>query len=757
MTSNRFHERLARQAAERIRAASTSALAEAAIAMAMPVFPCLANKAPATGAGGFKNATADADAIRAAFANPSAAMIGVPTGSISGWAVIDVDVKNGARGKEWLDANQHRLPRTRTHTTQSGGWHLIFRMPGHPLPTSISKLAPGIDVKADGGYIIVPPSPGYIVVPADTELADLPQWLIDALAPSEPIQRSPAPRHATEHGGTPYGLKALREECDAIARAPFGQQESTLNSSALKIGALVTGGELEEDVAMSELLAAARSIPSQPGRTPWRAAELERKVRRGFQDGKREPRSAPPIASATPDYMDCIQPLMDKLRENQAKKAAKPLPLPEGILQAGGVLEDLVNECTRTAIRPQPFLALGAAISAVGALAGRRYRGPSDLRTNIYVAAIGESGCGKDHAPELIKRTINDAGLDRYLGGETIASGAAVLASLEQHPARLFILDEIGMFLRTITAKGAPGHKIDIWSELMKLYSRAKGTYNGTEYANQKDRKRVNLQAPHCAVYGMTTPSTFWSALEGGAMTDGSLARWLIFVTDDNRPDRNRSPRIITPDDRIMDSLKAIAEGVPDHSFGGNIAGASHMMSSVPMEPYTVPMSPNAEALHWKHLEDDEDAWARKVEGTPQAAIVNRLGENAQKLALVRAISINPQAPVMHPDDIEWGWTLALHCARSMTKDASMQIADNEYERKLNKALKIIGAHGPISSSEMIGRGFKMAERERTEILRTLVEGNLVHALEVAPKGPGRHTVRYILSQEISDGNSSTS
>ena len=79
----------------------------------------------------------------------------------------------------------------------------------------------------------------------------------------------------------------------------------------------------------------------------------------------------------------------------------------------------------------------------------------------------------------------------------------------------------------------------------MKLYSRAKGVYRGTEYANKKDAPRVDIHQPSRLKLWPTTPSTFWKALEGGAMMDGSLARFLVFVTDqDRRPGRNRAAGI---------------------------------------------------------------------------------------------------------------------------------------------------------------------------------------------------------------------
>ena len=240
-------------------------------------------------------------------------------------------------------------------------------------------------------------------------------------------------------------------------------------------------------------------------------------------------------------------------------------PVPAGVFDVEGVLRLLLDGCNGTAIRPQPFLALGAAICAVGVLAGRRYRTATNLRTNIYAAAIADSGGGKDHAAECVRQALADAGLDRYLGGEGLASGAGLLASLQQHPARLFVVDELGLFLNGVTGRRVPAHKGEVWAELLRLYSRAKGTYRGTEYADAAKRARVDLQQPHACFYGTTTPSTFWAALEGGAMTDGSLARFLVFLTDQNYPARNRRPGLWTTPGDLADGLRAIAAGAAGH------------------------------------------------------------------------------------------------------------------------------------------------------------------------------------------------
>ena len=425
-----------------------------------------------------------------------------------------------------------------------------------------------------------------------------------------------------------------------------------------------------------------------------------------------------------------------KLNASQAKQQAAPLPVPAAILQPGGVLQMLVDECVRSALRPQPFLALGAAICAVGALAGRQYRTRTDLRTNIYIAAVAESGGGKDHAPEVIRRCFDLAKLDRYLGGENLASGRGMVSALEQHPVRLFQIDEFGLFLNSVAGSKAPTHKAEIWSELMKLYSRAKGVHRGTEYANKKDAPRVDIHQPCVCFYGTTTPSTFWKALEGGAMMDGSLARFLVFVTDTDRPDRNRAAGIINPPAPLLEALTAITRGQGDPLPPGNLPDV-HVVPMTAAEepmPFTVPMTGAAEALHEQKLAE-EDSWAKRVAGTPQAAIVNRLAENATKLALICAISRDPAHPTITELEIDWGWALAEHCTRALLRDAGRFLADSEFEKRLNKAINIIGKHGPCSRRDMFHKGLKLAEREFRDVINALVTHGVV--IETLPPAAG--------------------
>ena len=126
----------------------------------IPVFPCEpGGKRPLT-YNGFWEATTDMRRIKAWWDRWPAANVGVPTGKRSGLLVLDIDLRDG--GPESLIALEREngpLPRTARARTGGGGVHVFFRYPAEKeVRNSAGWLGPGLDVRGEGGYVVVPPS-----------------------------------------------------------------------------------------------------------------------------------------------------------------------------------------------------------------------------------------------------------------------------------------------------------------------------------------------------------------------------------------------------------------------------------------------------------------------------------------------------------------------------------------------------------------------------------------------------------------------
>lgn len=169
-------------------------------AKGLPVFPCGLNKKPLT-KHGFQDASTDPAQIETWGSKHPDANIGMPTGSITGRVVVDLDLdpekgKDGPAEMAKLEAIHGSLPPTRTMGTPRGGRHLYFALPaGVTIRSRTDHPAPGIDIRAEGGYVLVPPSRterGAYTVERKGTLADLPPWLLELLI--DQPRPAPAPR-----------------------------------------------------------------------------------------------------------------------------------------------------------------------------------------------------------------------------------------------------------------------------------------------------------------------------------------------------------------------------------------------------------------------------------------------------------------------------------------------------------------------------------------------------------------------------------
>lgn len=250
-----------------------------------PVFPCHLNKKPMT-ANGFKDATTDPDIIRKWWTQNPKASIGLPTGKLSELFVLDVDLPLGPETLAKLEAEYGLLPETLEQRTGSGGRHLFFSHPGPKIPNSVKKLGADLDIRGDGGYIIVPPSEhpsghGYKWL-NKCPIAEAPAWLLSRVA-----ERSNE-FHYSQTKASQYGQNALDSELAVLTSTSEGSRNHQLNLSAFSLGQLVAGGLLSSDQVKAELLAAA-VVMGLPCR------EAEKTIQSGMEAGKREPRIAPPL------------------------------------------------------------------------------------------------------------------------------------------------------------------------------------------------------------------------------------------------------------------------------------------------------------------------------------------------------------------------------------------------------------------------------------------------------------------------------
>jgi hypothetical protein len=261
----------------------------------------------------FAGGRSTAAELEAAFTRNPDANVGIVTGAISGLVVVDLDGLQGMISCEKVMAVEEppNVPTVKT----GGGYHLYGCHPGAPLK-NFTKTYPGLDGRADGGYVVAPPSlhasgRAYEWTrPLEDELPELPPELLALFSSSEGSPKRSTKKRSTAGDAEEtlevaqpqrrvsgelrkYVEKALANECAIVAAAAVGTQENTLCIAALKIGSYVGARLLDFGVARDALVAAGLKMANESRRSPWTRAEILKKVEAKLRSGMESPKWGP--------------------------------------------------------------------------------------------------------------------------------------------------------------------------------------------------------------------------------------------------------------------------------------------------------------------------------------------------------------------------------------------------------------------------------------------------------------------------------
>jgi hypothetical protein len=534
--------------------------------------------------------------------------------------------------------------------------------------------------------------------------------------PIHAVETPSAPESAhprTMLAGCPAGDALVRRAAAYLDRIPpaiSGQGGHSQTYAAAT--AMVHGFGLDPETAFRLLWERynPRCIP------PWTEKELRHKV----SDAATKPHDRPhgwlrdsephaPHEDAGDVDLSAFEPGSRRTGDDAERRVERPPdpgPFPDHLLRVPGFIEQVVAHNLATATRPQPVLALAAAICLQAVLAARKVRDERGNRTNLYCVGIAPSGAGKDHARKVNKNILFAADLVEHEGNEDLASDAGLVTAVEAEPAVLFQIDEFGRFLRTIGDPKKAPHLFNVLTALMKLYSSADTVFRGKAYADKKRNKVVDQ--PCVSVYGTTVPEHFFESLTADSLSDGFIARLLVFEAQAT-PARQRARATGVPD-----AIKQAAEWWGSFRPGGNLA-AEHP------QPIVVEATPEAgEVFDALAAMVDAELW--KPDGTGRS-LWARAEEKACRLALIYACSANAQKPVIDADAARWACELSSYLTRRMLYIAHEWVADGVFDARQKRVVRVVRkAGGKISRSELCRKTQWLTQRERQEVIDNLLE-----------------------------------
>jgi len=224
-----------------------------------PVFPCGRTKRPIT-EHGFYDASRAPDVIAAWWSAWPSALIGIPTGEKSGLVVLDLDAPgehkhDGISAFTRLRADRALPPHPVIRTRSGGEHHYFSNATSRQVRNRASKIEPGIDQRGQGGYVIVPPSPGYEAITEAWPPPVPPDWLLDLMAPA------PKPAEArTPYVGVPRPMKQFEALVRFVQNATEGERNQRTYWAACRAGEAVALGHIGPASAVAMIATAARRI-----------------------------------------------------------------------------------------------------------------------------------------------------------------------------------------------------------------------------------------------------------------------------------------------------------------------------------------------------------------------------------------------------------------------------------------------------------------------------------------------------------------
>ena len=547
-------------------------------------------------------------------------------------------------------------------------------------------------------------------------------WLAQTYLPEQPKHSTSqvyTPRPLME-GGTRSPLARAEAYADSYPPAISGQDGHGVTFRLACV--LVNGFDLGEGPAL-QILERWNST-CQP---PWSEQELEHKIRdaasKGAQDGEVGYMFASDdqLLDSAPE--ECSEEELQTFRPHLGQLLASLGGLtgefPEHLLEVPGFVQETASWITSQNPKPNRVISLLGGVSLQAHLAGRKVQDESGLRTNLFLVVLAPSSGGKQAPQTCIKKVLSLAGMSGSFGGK-VASDSALGTDLMEEPAKLYLWDEFGRWLKR-TQNRRDLNLMAVQDSLLELWSEAASP--AWKQKSLRDKKySIEVCQPCLNMLGLTVPLRFWEGLDDEHLEDGFAARFLVVDT---------GPRVESQDVVASDPPGAVLDRAMewrDYKPGGNLA------SQYP-QPAVVSRTEGAARVLGQLREKQESM----LDDGPSGAIWGRAHEKASKLALVYACSRSLETPIIDTAAATWASDLVSWSTRTFLAKATDEVAsDDWFAQRSQRVLKLVKGYNQRlepCTRQMLMRKTRWKAKELDEVLNTLLEAGLLDVKAMPTSG----------------------
>lgn len=739
-------------------------------------------------------ATTDTDQIKQWWQRNPHANIGWAVSP--GWCVIDLDVKGkdlvyGSNGLDWYLANEMLLPNTATQLSPSGGKHLVYRLPvGVQVSNQVAKIAPCVDTRTDGGYILVAPSKALVDGKADavdrkveeyawvdsvvdledTDIPFLPAFLLEEM--SQQKERISAGGEYGTQRGRKNGIALTQEMADDMCSI-LGHKNSegrpTFNPDEygdwFTVGSAIFTRSSSEDAfdLWCTWSSVSPKFDEDHSRKMWdhhfdayhpHAVTFATLAQRAIADGWKPTTNGSSVLSD--QYLDSVVDLEEDekiVAWEQDKDEAKFLH-DDYAKSAGGVLQLYIDWCVACDKRGNYNLALASGISLFGTLFGRVFEF-DEAKTNTFLLIVGESGQGKATARQCIKTVLNKHREDSsipstlpMLGPERFASGASFFKEMLEYPSRVFLLDEIGKQLDRIFSGKASGFEAEVEDAFLSFFP-ASSENPVSDKARMTKQITEKLAFPHMNIYATTTPN-FYDSMSSATAVEGIFSRFLLFdITEEDREKQKKTASRLSAPDDVIAPIDMFLDWKKKYFLPkqGNMGGAEVPSSPVTFEVlgYSKQVGDMLEKL------EEEQANRRKGANKIARAVWIRYREQIMKLAMIRRLSFwvtskeiqREILPEIQVEDLRWAKGIVNWSTERMAFVMEAKTTEGKFDRVAKKVLEAVRRSGKDGITKTrLGKAVKEDPMVRDRALAELIKIGDVEQVKIMQK-KGRPITKF--------------
>ena len=424
-------------------------------------------------------------------------------------------------------------------------------------------------------------------------------------------------------------------------------------------------------------------------------------------------------------------------KEEKKKKEEED---PQKHIRLPGILSDIYSYYNATSGFDQFGLAEQTALAICSVVLARAYQTDNDNFSSLFFLATAKSGMGKEHVKKTVERILAAANMEHLIGGDGYTSDSAVLSQTLDKPRHITVTDEMGKYLQASKKQdNSLHHKAN--AKLMEAFGRCDGVLRPLSYSTmtlKKDQadhlKNRKVYNPGITLVGITTPDTFFDAIDITAVKDGFINRFIIHLSDIKRVRRKRTPYIDVPQ-KIIDWIHTVTER----------HGKQHVASDI-AEPIILTISEEAWDIHAEF-----DQWcvdqAVALEAQNMEELANRGAEIALRVSLIAALANNPMATYIDRDSMRFAVEYIRKSMLGMFKAMALNLSSSDHEAQRKMILEAIRAtgEGGVSKRQMLRVSpYKALPEDRLDrLLSELTNAELIiYETKKSSKG-GRPTQIY--------------